>query len=829
MNQRRPIALPAAGPALTPVAHGRAAHLLERFESQPLQALLAEARAMREQAHGERIGHSRKVFIPLTRLCRDACSYCTFARTPRELESAFLSIDAVLAIARAGRSAGCREALFTLGDRPESRYSAARSALEGLGFASTVDYLEYACRRVMQETGLLAHVNAGVMDEAEIARLRTVSVSQGLMLESISTRLCERGGPHWGSPDKHPAARLAMIDTAGRLKVPFTSGILIGIGETRLERIEALLALADLQAHHGHLQEVIVQNFVAKPDTRMAASPSAAHEDLLWTAAVARLVLGPSMNIQVPPNLSFARFAELLGAGINDWGGISPVTADHVNPEAPWPALSRLREATEAARAVLVERLAIYPSFVRDAERWVDPAVRPFLLAHSDSEGFARDDDFVVGEASARAAGADQTASSAMAACGIGRTSSRRAAVAEPLERLLARAQAGERLDAAGIETLFGARGDAVAAVVAAADEARRRVNGAIVTYVVTRNINYTNLCSFSCSFCAFSKGRRDEDLRGAPYDLALDEVARRADEAWRRGASEVCMQGGIHPSYTGETYLRLLRTVKEAAPGLHVHAFSALEVTHGARTLGLSIERFLDKLKAAGLGSLPDTAAEILDDEVRAKICPDKLSTRQWLDVIEAAHRAGLPTTSTIMFGHVERPLSWARHLLHLRDLQARTGGLTEFVALPFVAMEAPMFRRGLARKGPTWRETVLMHAVARLVLGPLLTNIQASWTKLGPERVRMLLGAGVNDLGGTLMNESISRAAGASHGEEMPPAQMEALIRSADRTPKQRSTLYAGIEAARREMSLAAAPLEAIVLTPPRRRANPTMAQQR
>jgi FO synthase len=796
---------------------------LQLAEALPLETLQRRAVESKRSFHGDRIGHSRKVFIPLTRLCRDVCTYCTFAKSPRQLPAPFLSPDSVLAIAAAGRAAGCREALFTLGDRPESRYPVAREALAALGFGSTVDYLVHLCERVLKETGLLPHVNAGVMDEVEIGRLRRVSVSQGLMLESSSARLCERGGPHFGSPDKRPEVRLRMIEAAGRLQVPFTSGILIGIGETRLERIESLLALRDAHDRHGHLQEVIIQNFLPKPDTRMAGAPTPASTELLWTAAVARLILGPGMNIQVPPNLSFDRFPDLLEAGISDWGGISPVTADHVNPEAPWPALDRLEAATRAAGAVLVERLAIYPSYVRDASRWVDPAVLGQLLAQSDAEGYARDEGFTVGAATPADRPSTDTAPAAEPAATKARA--RRAAAARPasLDALLHRAGAGDRLDAAEVERLFAARGAEVAEVSAAADSLRREVVGDRVSYVVNRNINYTNVCLYACSFCAFSKGKLHEDLRGSPYDLALDEVARRAVEAWERGATEVCMQGGIHPSYTGETYLTLLRTVKAAVPGMHVHAFSPLEVSHGAATLGLPIARYLERLQAAGLGSLPGTAAEILDDDVRAVICPDKLSTREWLDVIETAHRVGLPTTSTIMFGHVERPADWATHLLHLRDLQARTGGLTEFVPLPFVAMEAPMFLRGRARRGPTWRETVLMHAVSRLVLHPLVPNVQTSWAKLGVERIRLLLDAGVNDLGGTLMNESISRAAGAQHGQELPPAQMEAAIERAGRVPRQRTTLYRDTDPEQRRRSLRAAPLTPIVLTPLRRRSDP------
>ena len=704
----------------------------------------------------------------------------------------------MLAIARAGRAAGCREALFTLGDKPELRYAAAHAALRRLGHASTIEYLVAMCELVLRETGLLPHVNAGIATEAELAALRRVSVSQGIMLENISPRLAAPGGPHFGSPDKDPAVRLAMIEAAGRQKIPFTSGILIGIGETRRERILSLLALRDLDARYGHLQEIIVQNFRAKPGTRMAGAAEPPLEDLLWTAAVARLVLGAAMNIQIPPNLSFAAFPRLAAAGINDWGGISPVTVDHVNPEAPWPQLAALDRATADAGYTLVERLAIYPEYAGDPVRWLDRALAPRVLKETDASGFAREDSWVPGAV---------IPPPSLAA-------TRRRGLS--LGKLLARASAGDGLGADHVVRLFAARGAEVEEICAAADALRAKTSGDVVHYVVNRNINYTNVCSYACSFCAFSKGKLSDDLRGRPYDLALEEIARRTVEAWQRGATEVCLQGGIHPAYTGDTYLTLLRTVKQAVPGMHVHAFSPLEIFHGAQTLGISVSAFLERLRVAGLGSLPGTAAEILDDGVRAKICPDKLDTRQWLDVVATAHRTGLSTTATIMFGHVERPISWASHLLHLRDLQERTGGLTEFVPLPFVHMEAPMYLKGAARKGPTWRETLLMHAVARLVLHPLVTNIQASWVKLGPAGVAKVLEAGANDCGGTLMNESISRAAGTQHGQELPPERMDALIRGAGRVPRQRTTLYRPVAADRQRLSFGAPPLAPVVQTP-------------
>ena len=767
-----------------------------------LDALMVAAAAIRDAARGTVVSYSRKVFIPLTRLCRDVCHYCTFAQAPRRGARAYLTPDEVLAIARAGAAAGCKEALFTLGDKPEHRYRVAREELARLGHATTLSYLAETARLVFEETGLLPHLNPGVMEAEEIGALRAVSVSQGLMLESTSARLCEKGGPHHGSPDKVPAVRLATIARAGEAAVPFTSGILIGIGETRVERVEALLALRELHERYGHIQEIIVQNFRAKAGTRMATAPEPALDDHLWTIAVARLVFGATTSIQAPPNLRPGALARLVDAGIDDWGGVSPVTPDHVNPEAPWPTLDALAGASGEAGKTLTERLAIYPAFAQEPERWLDPGLRTPVLRAIDAEGFARTDPWSPGAA---VAPPEVMAPAAIAG--------------GELTRILHRARDGTALDEAAITRLFAARGGEFAAVCDAADRLREEACGDTVTYVVNRNVNYTNVCYFRCGFCAFSKGRPSENLRGRAYDLDLEEIARRAREAWARGASELCMQGGIHPDYTGATYLDICRTVKAAAPAIHLHAFSPLEVWQGARTLGLTVADFLTRLRAAGLGSLPGTAAEILDDEVRAVICPDKITTAQWLGVVEAAHAAGLGTTSTIMFGHVDHPRHWARHLLRLRALQTRSGGLTEFVPLPFVPMEAPLYRKGKARRGPSFREAVLMHAVARLALDPHIANIQTSWVKMGPKGVVACLGAGANDLGGTLMNESITRAAGAVHGQEMAPARMEALIRSAGRVPAQRTTLYGRPTAERIAASFAAPQLEAAVNTPLRR----------
>ena len=766
-------------------------------------ALMSVAGALARAGHGDRITYSRKVFIPLTQLCRDVCHYCTFAKSPRRIEKAYLSLDEVVAIAKAGQAAGCKEALFTLGDQPEQRYAAARDALQKMGFASTLDYLHAAAQRVLDETGLLPHVNPGVMSQADLERLRAVSVSQGIMLETVSDRLSEKGGVHHGSPDKLPARRLETLEAAGRAAVPFTTGILIGIGETREERIRSLLAIRDLHARHGHIQEVIVQNFKPKPDTRMADWPEPPLADHLWTIAMARILLGPAMNIQAPPNLQPKALQQLLDAGINDWGGVSPVTPDHVNPEAPWPHLTALEAATEEAGRRLVERTALYPAYFAEPRRWLDAKILNAALKHVDAEYCAREENWSPGTSGALPPVASVVRN-----------------VTTPVRVVLEKSAAGTLLDEADIVTLFGARGSDVAAIRRAADDLRIRRNGDLVTYVVNRNINYTNVCTYACKFCAFSKGRHSAELRGPAYDLDLEEVARRTEEAWARGGTEVCMQGGIHPRYTGRTYLSLLEAVKRRVPDMHVHAFSPLEVTQGATTLSLSLRDYLTELKAAGLGSLPGTAAEILDDEVRREICPDKLTTDEWLEVVGTAHSVGLRTTATIMFGHVDSYMHWARHIIRIRDLQRQTGGFTEFVPLPFVHMEAPMYLRGRARGGPSYRETILMHAVARLALDPFITNIQTSWVKLGPAGVAAALQSGVNDLGGTLMNESISRAAGTEHGQEFPPEAMEALAASLGRTTRQRSTLYGTPPADRIAASFAAPTLTDIVLTPVRRR---------
>jgi len=761
--------------------------LIERLLETPLDDLMEEARA-RRHATGKRVmTYSPKVFIPVTRLCMDVCHYCTFATTPSQLSAPYMSVEEVLQVARAGLAAGCKEALLTFGDAPERRYQVARDWLAERGYARTIDYVRDLAETIVRETGLLPHINAGLLDEADFAMLREVAPSAGLMLESTSERLCEKGGAHYGSPDKAPALRIASLEAAGRARMPMTTGILIGIGETAFERMESLIALRDLHLAHGHLQEVIVQNFAPKPGTKMAGAPEASEADFLRVLAAARIVMPLEVSVQAPPNLNDERLAELIDCGIDDWGGISPVTLDHVNPEAPWPEIERLRAVCARAGMPLAERLTVYPRFIDlDEGAWLHPAIRPAVYKLSDTEGLGREGDWSPGLVMPAPGTPERP-------LGIQYEGAARL----DLRRIISRAANGYELGEQDIVTLFEARGSDAQAVIEAADALRADAMGETVTYVVNRNINYTNICTHACSFCAFSKTSSKAGFRDRPYNLDLAEIAGRAIEAVERGATEVCLQGGIHPSYTGDTYISILRAVKDACPDLHVHAFSPLEVSQGARTLGMTTRDYLARLKDEGLGSLPGTAAEILHDDIRAQICPDKLTTREWLDVVRDAHLVGLPTTSTIMFGHLERPIHWARHLIELRRLQGDTGGFTEFVPLPLVHMEAPMYRRGQSRKGPTWREAMMMHAVSRIALFGEINSIQCSWVKLGVDGAAAALAAGCNDLGGVLMNESISRAAGAAHGQDLSVDDLKRASQMAGRPLAQRTTLYKRVEA--------------------------------
>jgi FO synthase len=775
--------------------------MTEDLQGAPLDELMAAARQVRDQRYGTRVTYSPKVFIPLTMLCQDKCGYCTFAQPPARLDQPYLEADDVLAIARAGAKVGVHEALFTLGERPELRYPAAADWLAERGYASTVDYLVAMARLVLDEIGLLPHANAGALHADELALLRAVAPSQGMMIESVNPHL----EAHRGSPDKTPERRLATLEAAGELAIPFTTGILVGIGESRDDRIAALEVIAASHRRWGHVQEVIVQNFLPKAGTTMFRAKPCPTDEFLDAIAMARLILPADVHLQAPPNLS-DDFGLLLDAGIDDWGGVSPVTADHVNPERPWPALDRLREVTEARGQVLAPRLTIYPEYVLEPERWLDPALRFPVMDRSDAEGLGRDDPGAVFVQRIRPASPEQvdegvevlhlgarstawysgaSVEPATLVPGVARSGG---AVAEVLDGALL----GHELGIDEIVTLFSARGPEVVAVAEVADDLRRRTVGDTVTFVHNRNINNTNVCTFKCKFCGFSKGPLSLNLRGTPYLLTLDDIAGRVAEAAALGATEVCLQGGIHPSFDGDYYIDVTRAVKDAAPDIHVHGFTALEVTEGAKRLGEPLPRYLERLRDAGLRTLPGTAAEILDDEIRATLCPDKINTEEWLEAHRAAHSVGLNSNITIMFGAIENPVHWARHMVRTRALQKETGGFTEFVPLPFVHMATPIYLQHKARRGPTFRETILMHAVARLAYQGWIDNIQCSWVKMGRTGVQQLLQSGVNDLGGTLMDENISRAAGASHGQGLEEADFRALVEPVGRTLAQRTTLY-------------------------------------
>ena len=807
--------------------HARGAHLDDLFDTASRQRDAGLSAAGRPGV----ITYSRKVFIPLTRLCRDRCHYCTFATVPHRLPAPFLSPDEVLDIARAGAAMGCKEALFTLGDRPEDRWPAAAEWLEAAGYPDTLSYVRAMAIRVLEETGLLPHLNPGVLSWTDLQRLKPVAPSMGMMLETTATRLwSEPGGPHYGSPDKEPAVRLRVLEDAGRSAVPFTTGVLIGIGETLAERVESLFAIRGVARRYGGVQEVIVQNFRAKPDTAMRGMPDAEAEELAATVAVARVVLGPKARIQAPPNLIGGEFGMLLRAGIDDWGGVSPLTPDHVNPERPWPQIDELAARTAEAGFRLAERLTIYPEYIQRGEPWLDPRLSAHVAALADPlTGLAVEDAPLVGrpwqepEVALTATGRTDLHT---AIDTEGRTSDRRddfdsvygdwdelrGQVTQPSAlpvgtgRLRAEFSAALRhaeKATADLSTddalvlLSAQQGAEIDALAALADGLRRDAVGDEVTYVVTRNINFTNVCYTGCRFCAFAQRRTDADA----YTLSLDQVGQRAEQAWSVGATEVCMQGGIHPDLPGTAYFDIAAEVKRRAPGMHVHAFSPMEVVNGASRTDLSIRDWLAAAREAGVDSLPGTAAEILDDEVRWVLTKGKLPTATWIEVVTTAHELGIPTTSTMMYGHVDTPAHWVAHLKLIGEVQQRTGGFTEFVLLPFVHTNAPLYLAGIARPGPTRLENRAVHALARILLHGRIKNIQTSWVKLGDEGVVEVLRGGVNDLGGTLMEETISRMAGSDNGSYKTIAGLEALAAAAGRPARQRTTTYGQVPVERLE----------------------------
>ncbi|WP_433301136.1 bifunctional FO biosynthesis protein CofGH [Actinoplanes sp. CA-030573] len=775
---------------------------------------------LREAGRPGVVTYSKKVFIPLTRLCRDRCHYCTFATVPHRLPAAFLERDEVLEIARQGAAQGCKEALFTLGDRPEERWPAARQWLDERGYDSTLDYVRACAIAVLEETGLLPHLNPGVLSWADLQRLKPVAPSMGMMLETTATRLwSEPGGPHFGSPDKEPAVRLRVLDDAGRVGVPFTTGILIGIGETRAERIDAIFAMRRTAREFGHIQEVIIQNFRAKPDTAMRGMPDAELRELAATVAVARIIMGPRARIQAPPNLIDAEFALLIRAGIDDWGGVSPVTPDHVNPERPWPQIELLRAKSAEAGFVLRERLTIYPEYVKRAtEGWLDPRLAAHVAALASDDGLANEEAIPTGkpwqEPDDGFGGTGRTDLFASIDT-TGRTADRRSDfddVYGDWQEVAAHIKAGTNKTTptdvlAGLKlasedpaallipknedkamALFNSDGSALDELARIADDLRKEVNGEDITYVVNRNINFTNVCYVGCRFCAFAQREQDADA----YRLSVEQVADRAEQAWQDGASEVCMQGGIDPKMPVTAYADLVRAVKQRVPGMHVHAYSPMEIVTGAAKAGVPIREWLTELREAGLDTIPGTAAEILDDDVRWVLTKGKLPASTWVEVVKTAHQVGIRSSSTMMYGHVDHPRQWLGHFRVLAGVQDETGGFTEFVALPFIHTNAPIYLAGIARAGASWRENRVVHAMARILLHGRIGNIQCSWVKLGDEGTKVMLNGGCNDLGGTLMEETISRMAGSEHGSARTVAELKELAASAGRPAVERTTVY-------------------------------------
>lgn len=746
--------------------------------------LLSRARQVKTKQFGRTITFSPKVFIPLTMLCRDRCGYCTFAKGPSQLSHSYLSLEEVVQIAADGERYGCTEALFTLGEKPELRYPAAAEFLADLGMTSTTEYLHSAAQAVLDNTGLIPHLNAGALSLEEFSYLKEVSASQGMMIESLNPNL----EAHRLAPDKSPERRIAALIDAGKAMVPFTTGILVGIGESEKDRIHALETISEIAQEYGHIQEVIIQNFLPKPRTAMASFEPASLDAFLRTIGLARLILPPTIHLQAPPNLS-EEVLDLVEAGIDDLGGISPLTIDHVNPERPWPSLSELESRLAGNGFHLVPRLPIYPEF--NDSKWISSELSFHVISNSDSFSYGRPDSWVSGGDSEPPLLVGSIHSIEQPKWSLVRELSLKPEVSEVTE-ICDAALKGVLPDEEQIHKLFTARGNDLRYVAETADQLRKEISGDVVTFVKNRNINYTNVCTFKCRFCAFSKGPLSLNLRGNPYLLELSEVSERVAEAEEAGATEVCLQGGIHPSFDGDYYLQIIDAVKKGSESIHIHGFSALEIHEGARRLGVNLQDYLTRCKDAGLKSLPGTAAEILDDEVRATLCPDKIKTDRWLEIHKTAHEVGLRSNITIMFGSIENPRSWAKHIAATRTLQQETHGFTEFVPLPFVHMASPIYLQKKARKGPTFREALLMHAVARISYQHLVPNIQASWVKMGICGARQLLQAGTNDLGGTLMGENISRAAGAVHGQELTRGDFESLVEPLGRPLAQRTTLY-------------------------------------
>ncbi len=779
------------------------------------------------------ITYSPKVFIPLTRLCRDRCHYCTFATTPNNVSSAYLEIAQVVQIAKEGASAGCLEALFTLGDRPEDRWEVAGEWLSERGYSSTLDYLRACAIAVLEQTGLLPHLNPGVMSFEELSRLRPVAASMGMMLETSATRLfTEKGQVHFASPDKDPKVRLRTIEDAGRLSIPFTTGILVGIGESLLERGDSLLKLAKIAKTYGHIQEIIIQNFRAKEDTAMRNSPDADQQEYLACIAVARLIFGPRMRIQAPPNLSEpSEFAALIAAGIDDWGGVSSVTADHVNPERPWPEIELLAYESQLAGFELRARLTIYSNYVQSVDRWVDPKVKPFISSLADQNGLAIPHVIAVGSPWQENSEGLQSLGRIDLGDSIdirGRDSQMRSdfdsiyghwpSISDEFNQLRSTGSPAWKSSFMSVLskvsknpsalsrnealTLFAADGQELDLLVQAADEKRIELVGNDVTYIVNRNINFTNICYTGCRFCAFAQRKTDSDA----FLLSIEEIKSRAHQAWALGANEVCIQAGIHPDLSGDVYFDVARAVKEVAPEIHIHAFSPMEIFSGSIKLGISYKEWLQQAKDAGLGTIPGTAAEILDDEIRWILTKGKLPAKAWIEIVREAHLLGIKSSATMMYGHIDNESHWYDHIITIRNLQEETGGFTEFVPLPFVHYSSPIYLAGIARPGPTVRENRVVHAMSRLLLAGSINNIQCSWVKLGlhgPDGVLSLLAGGVNDIGGTLMEETISRMAGSTNGSLRTVSELEEIAQLAGRPARPRTTTYGAVSCDREAVS--------------------------